>query len=164
MHDIFSSGKAQMHWREWQSSAEHSLATQIARWLEIVHSGEEYGKFLTSCDMREEGIQLLLRSTTNCVLGPCMTVATIQIEAEAQRAGLFKDLLAYLWKVNPWPMLVMEDVENPNLRAFLQRIGAKVLNESYKTTYVVPRESIARFAAGFLRPYSAYRRALPGDA
>ncbi|MFG6429113.1 hypothetical protein [Roseateles sp. LYH14W] len=153
-----------MQWREWRTSTTHTLAAQISRWLEIVQSGGEQARYLSSCDMHEEWVRLLLRSGTNGVQGPCMTVATVQIEPEAQRAGLFKDLLAHLWKVNPWPMLVVEDVTNPSLQAFLERIGAQVLSERYATTYAVPSDSIYRFSARHLLPYSAYRRTLQGGA
>jgi hypothetical protein len=164
MNDIVSHGKAQMRWRMWRTSGSHTLRAQISRWLEIVQSGDEDARYLGSCDMQEEGVQVLLRFGTNCVQGRCMTVATVRIDSEAQRAGLFKDLLAHLWTANPWPILVVEDVDNPNLKAFLERIGAHVLNDRYKTTYVVPRESVSRFSFGPLRPYSTYCRAARGDA
>jgi hypothetical protein len=146
-----------LEWTQWIASAQPTLPEQIDRWLKLLSSGDASTKHWATCQMENDGVVVLLRNQTNCVAGYCMTLATIRIEPDTQRKGLFKALLAHLWSVNPWPTLVVEDVGNAHLVAFLQRIGAQVLNASYKTTYVVPRESLSCFAVGPLLSPSAYR-------
>lgn len=156
--------QSQLEWRGWLASAKPCLTQQLELWLRLAQSPSGRTSQWTSCELREEGVTVLVRSATNCVQGSCLALATIQVEPEAQGKGLFKALLATCWQLNPWPHLVVEDVENPNLRSFLVRIGACVFCDFYPTTFDIPRACLAHFPAGPLLPYSSYAAQLASGA
>ncbi len=148
--------QSQSEWRDWLVSEKPSLTKQLELWLRLAQSPNGQTGQWANCELREEGVVVLVRSGTNCVPSPCLVVATIQVKPEAQGKGLFKAFLARCWHLNPWPRLVIEDVANPNLRSFLLRVGAYVFCDFYPTTFEVPRSSLAQFSAEPLLSYSSY--------
>ena len=156
MQPISRHPQSQSEWRGWLASEKPCLTQQLELWLMLAQSPNGQSGQWANCELREKGATVLVRSGTNCVHGSCLVVATVQIEPEAQRKGLFKAFLASCWQLNPWHRLVIEDVANPNLRSFLLRAGAYVFCDFYPTTFEVPRASLAQFSAGPLLPYSSY--------
>lgn len=138
--------KSQEEWRQWIVADKPSLTRQLAVWLYHAQSLQGLPSEWDRCELRAEGVAILLRNSTNDVLERCFVIATVQIELEAQRKGLFKAFLKECWRVNPWHRLVIEDVSNPHLTGFLQKINASKLSDFYPTTFEVHRTLLSRFS------------------
>lgn len=107
-------------------------------------------------ELHENGIHVLLRDGTNCVSEKCLTIATVELPQEIHRRGWFKSFLTECVKKNPWEKILIEDVKNLHLQYFLNQLNSKVLNDFYKTTYIVEPDEVLRLNAGPLRPYIFY--------
>lgn len=156
---------SQSEWRSWIEEARPSLAEQMGVWLAL--PGSSY--LHKQCELSEGGASVLLRNSTNGVEGFCLVIATVRLEPEAHRKGWFKALLHLCLTINPWPRLIIEDVENPHLREFLERIGGVRLSDFYPSTFEIPRSSILLLGGESLLPYTSYvlnasRRYLRGDS
>ena len=75
-----------------------SIKEQMEKWLSSVldeyKSNEEVRKN-NKCEMRAEGISLLMRCQTNDIHELCLVIATVRLDASLQSKGWFKSFLNY---------------------------------------------------------------------
>ena len=82
-----------------QLNEKSSIQSQMTKWLELAQA--EYSKNNKvrnndRCEMRADGITLLMRCQTNDVEGLCLVIATIYLDERLQSKGWFKSFLKYL--------------------------------------------------------------------
>lgn len=154
--------RTERDWRLWLATDRPTIHCQLLTWLAIAKSPAPNLAEWHSCEMHEDEIAVLVRDRTNGVTGRCLTVATVRLPEHMQSRGWFKSFLTDCCEQNPWPSLVIEDVENARLRGFLERLNCEVLNDFYRTTYVVNRAAVLELNAGPLLPSRHYGEYLPG--
>jgi hypothetical protein len=147
---------SQSEWRSWLASSSPPLALQIKTWLILAQAAGNKIKEWDRCQLQEGGITVLIRDHTNGVTGQCFVIATVCVEHEARRKGIFKSILNECIQANPWPRLIIEDIENPLLLKFINSIGGKEFNKQYPNTREIYSESIKYFDARPLQPYASY--------
>lgn len=143
-------------WRHWLARDHPTIRDQLHEWLALNQESRLGQDTFDNCEIRESEIAVLLRSRTNCVADKCFVIAAIRLPEQVQHKGWFKSFLTECCKVNPWSKLIIEDVDNPNLRNFLESLNSVVLNDFFKTTYVVPKANVLRLNAEPLLPYKEY--------
>lgn len=155
--------RTQQDWKLWLERDAPSVRTQLLLWLTLAQSADTSQTTWRDCEMREKGIAVLVRDRTNDYSEQCLTIATVQLPENIQRKGWFKSFLTECCKANPWPLLVIEDVKNPHLRSFLEKMNCKALSDFYRTTYVVDQRAVLTLDAGPLKPYASYAQCLLRD-
>lgn len=132
--------KNNVDWNRWLNDDKPTIIEQLNKWL--VFAKEDPLRQWDRCNIQSCGIKILMRSQTNCISEKCLVIATVCLSEEMQRKGWFKSFLAHCCNINPWGLVVIEDVDNVNLRCFLEKLDCKVLNASYATTYIVNQAAV----------------------
>jgi len=144
-------------WLKWILDKRPSIQTQLNAWLRLVQTLEPGRQNnWSSHQLNEEDAAVLMRNGTNDVSGRCLVIASVRLPPPFQRRGWFKAFLSECCRENPWPQLVIEDVENPHLRGFLERLNCRVLNSRYSTTYVVNQQEVLALGTPSLQPLASY--------
>jgi hypothetical protein len=127
-----------------------SIESQMEKWLQLVQN--EYNKNHTvrnydRCEMRADGITLLMRCQTNDIEGLCLVIATVCLEERLQSQGWFKSFLKYCIAINPWESVAIEDVNNLRLREYCIGMGFKSISDFFPTSYILHLDAVNRIEA-----------------
>lgn len=138
-----------------QLNDKSSIQSQMTKWLKLVQA--EYSENNTvrnndRCEMRADGITLLMRCQTNDVEGLCLVIATVYLDERLQSQGWFKSFLKYCVAINPWEKFAIEDVDNLRLRKYCIDIGFKPVSNFFATSFIIDQDIVSKIEAN---PFSS---------
>jgi hypothetical protein len=133
------------------------ISQQLESWLELITESNDSTKVPYSYQMEEREIKILMASQTNDYPGRCIAIRTVCLPEEIQGKGWFKSFITLCCKINPWQDVIVEDVKNPILLSFLQRMQCEIVSQSYNTTYIINKTNIDKLKASPLGKYSDYQ-------
>jgi hypothetical protein len=127
------------------SHKELTIQQQMENWL--ISAIKEFKlnnnvKTHDRCEMRSEGITLLMRCQTNHIDELCLVIAAVRLEKSLQSQGWLKSFLSYCIEINPWKLLVIEDVDNLRLREFCKKSGFKPVSDFFSTSFIIDPDFI----------------------
>jgi len=148
-------------WLRWKIENNPSIQEQIEKWIYLIGDSEpnEVSDFLKRRGVSDSGIDVLLRYQTESLAEGernCFIIATVRLPIAIQGKGWFKSFLTYCCEVNPWESVMLEDVGNKKLQAFCRKMGFKVPNSFFNTTYLVNEERVSELGSAALKQFGEY--------
>jgi len=133
-----------------QFKEKSSIESQMKQWL--IATQDEYNKnryvrIYDRCEMKSEGLSLLMRCQTNDVDGLCLVIATVRLNEMLQSKGWFKSFLKFCVAINPWEKIAIEDVDNLRLREYCIRMGFEPVSEFFANSYIIDIDAVNRLEA-----------------